>query len=122
MLVLALAAAVFSIAVPAAFASDGTFVRAFNASASGQDFGHGPWGVALDSVGNVYVADVYNSRIVKFASDGTYLAAWPVNVPADPTPAPWEVAVDHAGGFAGRNAGSVLQLRARQSSDPGFFA
>jgi sugar lactone lactonase YvrE len=32
--------------------------------------------VAVDAVGNVYVADSYNDRIQKFDSDGTYLTQW----------------------------------------------
>jgi hypothetical protein len=34
------------------------------------------WGVAVDSTGNVYVADFGNSRIQKFDSNGTYLTQW----------------------------------------------
>ncbi len=33
-----------------------------------------PEGVALDSSGNIYVADTYNHRIQKFSSNGTYLS------------------------------------------------
>jgi DNA-binding beta-propeller fold protein YncE len=35
-----------------------------------------PFGVAVDSFGNVYVADADNSRIQKFTSGGTYLTQW----------------------------------------------
>jgi DNA-binding beta-propeller fold protein YncE len=35
-----------------------------------------PQGIAVDSAGNVYVADTGNDRIQKFSSDGTYLLAW----------------------------------------------
>src|SRR5437763_9006693 len=35
-----------------------------------------PFGLALDSTGNVYVADVANHRIQKFSSVGTYLTQW----------------------------------------------
>lgn len=44
--------------------------------------GHGegefvfPYGVACDAAGNVFVADLGNSRIQKFSSDGTFLKAW----------------------------------------------
>ncbi|MCW4029718.1 MAG: hypothetical protein NWE92_08745 [Candidatus Bathyarchaeota archaeon] len=43
-------------------------------SGTGQ-FSH-PTGVAVDSSGNVYVADSGNSRIQKFTSDGTYISQW----------------------------------------------
>ncbi len=38
-----------------------------------------PTGVAVDSQGNVYVADWGNSRIVKYTGDGTYLDQWSTN-------------------------------------------
>jgi len=31
----------------------------------------GPWGIALDSSGNLYIADVFNARVRKIASGGT---------------------------------------------------
>jgi DNA-binding beta-propeller fold protein YncE len=36
----------------------------------------GPWGVALDAQGNVYVADYGNDRIQKLSSSGQPLAQW----------------------------------------------
>ena len=35
-----------------------------------------PVGIAVDSSGNVYVADTSNNRIQKFASDGTFITKW----------------------------------------------
>ncbi|MEM2760711.1 MAG: hypothetical protein QXW73_07990, partial [Nitrososphaerales archaeon] len=35
-----------------------------------------PSGVAVDSSGNVYVADTNNNRIQKFTSTGTFLTKW----------------------------------------------
>ena len=36
----------------------------------------GPWGVALASSGNVYVADFNNHRIQYFTSSGSFLGKW----------------------------------------------
>ena len=36
----------------------------------------GPWGIAVDSAGNIYVADTWNSRIQKFAPDFTFITEW----------------------------------------------
>ncbi len=38
--------------------------------------GTGPGGVAVDSAGNIYVADTWNHRIQKFDKDGNYVTAW----------------------------------------------
>ncbi|MBL7082594.1 MAG: SUMF1/EgtB/PvdO family nonheme iron enzyme [Candidatus Aminicenantes bacterium] len=35
-----------------------------------------PAGIAIDSSGNVYVADRYNHRVQKFASNGSYVTKW----------------------------------------------
>jgi YYY domain-containing protein len=38
--------------------------------------GTGPSGIAVDSAGNVYVADTWNHRVQKFDKDGKLLLAW----------------------------------------------
>jgi len=35
-----------------------------------------PIGIALDGVGNIYVADLTNNRIQKFSPDGTFITKW----------------------------------------------
>jgi len=40
-------------------------------------FAHdGPWGLAVDQSGSVYVADTWNHRIQKFDSSGNFVAEW----------------------------------------------
>ncbi len=38
-----------------------------------------PWGIALDSDGNVYVTDTWNHRIQKFNNEGRFLLTWGKN-------------------------------------------
>jgi DNA-binding beta-propeller fold protein YncE len=41
--------------------------------ADGKDF---PYGIAIDSKGNVFVADTNNDRIQKFSNTGKYIRQW----------------------------------------------
>jgi uncharacterized protein (TIGR03663 family) len=43
---------------------------------SGDARGTGPGGVAVDSAGNVYVADTWNHRVLKFGPAGNFLKSW----------------------------------------------
>jgi tripartite motif-containing protein 71 len=57
-----------------------------------------PTGVAVDSSGNVYVADTGNSRIQKFTPNGGFLAAWGTSGSGDgKLKEPLGVSVDLAG-------------------------
>ena len=57
-----------------------------------------PAGVATDAAGNVYVADLDNDRIQKFASTGTYITQWGTRGTGDGQfDRPYGVATDAAG-------------------------
>jgi len=53
-----------------------TFVTKWGTQGSGAGQFNSPAGVAVDSSGNVYVADYSNHRIQKFSSTGTFLTKW----------------------------------------------
>jgi DNA-binding beta-propeller fold protein YncE len=48
-----------------------------------------PWSVAVDSQGNVYVADTWNHRIQKFSPDGQFIKMWGTFGQADTTTGMW---------------------------------
>ena len=66
------------------FTSAGTYITAWGCATAttGCSPGSGPGqfniprGVAVDSSGNVYVADAGNNRVEKFTSAGTFITAW----------------------------------------------
>jgi sugar lactone lactonase YvrE len=66
------------------FTADGQFVTKWGSKGGGDgEFGSGtagywPSGIAIDTSGNVYVADTGNHRIQKFDSDGQFIAKWGV--------------------------------------------
>src|SRR3954453_18046588 len=64
------------------FTADGRFLGRFGANGGDGSFGLGPGGfnsprgLSSDAVGNIYVADDANHRIVKLSNDGAVLAVW----------------------------------------------
>ena len=53
----------------------GTFADVATGDAPGGTLNE-PWSVAVDSQGNVYVADTWNHRIQKFTADGQFIKMW----------------------------------------------
>ena len=58
------------------FAKDGTFVSAWGKHGKAEGEIDTPHGIALDSAGQVYVADRVNNRIQIFSPDGKFVAEW----------------------------------------------
>lgn len=58
------------------FSPDGNLLRLWGEPGSGSGQFHVPHGIAVDRVGNVFVADRENSRIQIFCPEGSYLAEW----------------------------------------------
>ena len=63
------------------FDKSGNYLGQWN-SAAGTNFSE-PWGIAVDSKGNVYMADTWNNRIVKTDADGNLITVWYANDPTD---------------------------------------
>ncbi|MBR6090148.1 MAG: glycosyltransferase family 39 protein [Anaerolineaceae bacterium] len=64
------------------FDKTGTYLGQWN-SANGIRFSE-PWGIAIDSKGNVYIADTWNNRIVKTDAEGSFITEWRANDPSNP--------------------------------------
>ena len=64
------------------FTSNGQFITKWGTYGSGNgqfnfgEFNYYNKGIAIDSSGNVYVADTFNYRIQKFTSDGQFIIKW----------------------------------------------
>jgi sugar lactone lactonase YvrE len=65
------------------FDSEGNFI--FSLGSKGEGIGEfkRPWGVNVDSEGNIYVAEKLNYRISKYSPDGQFITAWGKNSTAD---------------------------------------
>src|SRR5207249_2305888 len=58
------------------FSPSGATLTSWGGSGSIESQFASPWGVAIDSSGNVYVADRDNHRIQKFSSTGSFQRMW----------------------------------------------
>ena len=72
------------------------FLLTWGSLGAGNGQFHYPRGVAVDSSGNVYVADRSNNRVEKFTSTGTYITQWTGSSP-NQLSNPSGVAVDASG-------------------------
>ncbi len=81
-----------------ASAQEYEFVTKWGSLGTGDGQFRGPWGVATDLAGNVYVADRSNHRIQKFDNGGNFLTKWGSYGGDDGQfRYPWHVAVGAAG-------------------------
>jgi hypothetical protein len=77
------------------FTSDGIFITKWGTRGNGDGQFKNPYGVSVDSEGNVYVADTYNFRVQKFTSDGVFITKWGTSGSGDGQFAyPYGIAVD----------------------------
>ena len=95
-----LSLAVMLLIMPVLAGADGDyqFVTQWGSQGSGNGQFNGPYGLAVDSSGNVYVTDYNNHRVQKFSSTGSYITKWGSygsgNGQFD---RPWGIAVDSSG-------------------------
>jgi sugar lactone lactonase YvrE len=97
------------------FDNGGTYLGGWGTSGSCTGCFTAPQGIAVDSTGDVYVADTTNGRIQKFDAGGAWLATWdmslsslnnPVEVAVDDSDRVWVVDNGHVARFS---TGGVLQ-------------
>ena len=58
------------------FSSTGEFVTSWGTNGTGDGQVYGVTGIAVDGIGNVYVAEYGNHRVQKFDPNGVFLAKW----------------------------------------------
>jgi sugar lactone lactonase YvrE len=88
------------IGVPSAVGTSSAlrFAQAWGMVGTGTGDFQKPFGIAADGVGNVYVADTYNSRIQVFDTSGTFMKSWgQKGTGSGSMTLPYDVAVDGEG-------------------------
>ncbi|MDV4343621.1 tandem-95 repeat protein [Methanoculleus sp. YWC-01] len=107
------------LAVPVAAAEEYVFVAKWGSYGTGDGQFDQPWGVAVDSADNVYVAELINDRIQKFDSSGNFLTMWGSSGTNDGQfQRPQAVAVDTAGNVYVTDDGNS---RVQKFDDSGRF-
>jgi tripartite motif-containing protein 71 len=80
------------------FTSNGTLITTWGTTGANAGQFNNPIGIAVDSSGNVYVADTENNRVQKFTSNGTLITKWGAPGPnAGQFNNPIGIAVDSSG-------------------------
>ena len=96
-----------------------TYLTQWGSLGGGNGQFRSPGGVAVDGIGNVYVADGANCRIQKFTSTGTYLTQWGMQGGGDGQfYYPQSVAVDGSGNVYVADAGGTTASRSSPAAAP----
>jgi DNA-binding beta-propeller fold protein YncE len=78
----------------------------------------GPSGLAADSSGDIYVADLGNARVQRFSAGGAFLSLWPATAEGQPhLVEPSDVAVGDAGEVYVLDAAAGVIYRLRQGGN-----
>jgi DNA-binding beta-propeller fold protein YncE len=95
------------------------FVTQWGSAGTGRGQLDGPHGIAVDSAGNVYVTELFNNRMQKFTSNGTYLKRWGAGGQGDGHfDLPTNIAVDAAGNLYVADTGNC---RIQKLAGSGLF-
>jgi tripartite motif-containing protein 71 len=79
------------------FSSSGNLVAKWDSQGSGDGQFSYPYGIDVDTSGNIYVADAGNNCIQKLSSEGTFITKWGTITWAGKLNHPYGVAVDASG-------------------------